>query len=262
MSFGSGGGAVQTPTTTTTSTEPWSAAAREGLATGYQQAQQLAPQQYYPGQTTVPFSNQTEQALSGIESTALNQSGGVLPTAIDQARNVMSGGMLNANPYLDSMFNQAANAVQGRLGSTFGGSTGAFGSGMHQAAMGSALGDLATNIYGQNYARERAAQDAMLAQAPTFEQMRYDPYQRLQGVGAAREAQAGTELQSDIARWNFQQNQPFEDLARRMALLSGGQFGTQTTTGQVFSNPLATYGGLGVGLLSALGNLGYQPFGP
>lgn len=298
MGMGSGGGAQSTPTTTTTSTEPWSATARQGLSEGYQGATDLyhqGPPQYYPGQTTVPFSPQTEAALTGTENMArdvwnapqpynkatntggpgggtttwgpeslaggVGPGGSVIPTAVGTARNIMGGGMLNANPWLDRTFNQAADAVQGRMGSAFGGSVGGFGSGMHRAAMGSTLNDLATSIYGGNYARERGAQDAMLNNAGTFEEMRYDPARRLGAVGAAREGQAGTELNADIGRWNYNQNAPQEALSRLLAQLSGGQFQTATQTGQSFSNPLATYGGLGIGLLSALGNLGARPWG-
>ena len=257
MSFGSGGGSTATPTTTTTSTQPWSATAQQGLNEAYQGAQDLyaqGPPAYYPDSTTVPFSGQTETALQGTEATAMNPGGGVLPTAVGHARNIMSGGMLNENPWLDRTFDRAANAVQGRLGSTFGRSAGGYGSGMHRAAMGSTMNDLATGIYGENYARERGAQDAMLSNAGTFEEMRYDPSRRMAAVGAAREGQAGNELNADIARWNYNQNAPQDALSRLLAQLSGGNFATSTSTGQSFSNPLLAYGGLAAQLASAIGN--------
>lgn len=68
---------------------------------------------------------------------------------------VLSGQYLNANPYVDAMFNQAAGGVRANIDSQFA-SGGRLNSGAAQRALASGLGDLATNIYGTNYANERA----------------------------------------------------------------------------------------------------------
>ena len=83
-----------------------------------------------------------------------------------------SGAMLNANPYLDAQFNRAAqnvsdqfkNTVTPGINQTFG-AAGRTGSRAHTGAMGEAqgnlgdtLGNLATDIYGGNYATERQNQ--------------------------------------------------------------------------------------------------------
>lgn len=250
--FGGGGGGSPDMTTITQNRDPWGPA-QPALQYGIGEAQRLygqGPQQYFPDSTVVPFSNQTEQALTGMEGAANNRAGGVIDPTISHAQNVIGGGMLNANPYVDRMFDQAAGRVRSQVGAHFAG--GAPNS-MEQYTLGSGLNDLATNIYGGNYANERAAQDRMASQAGSIEALRYQPSQQLAQVGAAREGQAGAELQGDIQRHNFEQQAPQDALARYMALVGGGQFGTNTTQQPIYSNPAALYGGLGIGLLGALG---------
>ena len=259
MSFGrKGGGSGSGVTQTTVNNSPWGP--QQGpLEFGFGEARNIynqGPQQYFPHSTVVPFSNQTEQALQGIEATANNPNAGLLPGAVGQARNIIGGGMLNANPWLDQTFDRAAGKVQGQLGSMFGGSVGGFGSGSHRAAAGDALSNLATQLYGGNYANERAAQNQMIGNAGALEEMRYGPAQQMMGVGATREAQAGTQLQDQMSRFNFEQNAPQNALQNYMALIGGGQYGgQQQTTAPEYSNPFANTLAMGFGGVGALGTL-------
>lgn len=115
----------------------------------------------------------TVSYLSGLLNTDPRQSGayyddlaGSDPTA--------NGSMLNGNPYLSQMVDAASrdvtrnftNSVMPGLNSTFS-AAGRFGSGAQLAATSDAnnnlsgrLGDIATNIYGTNYANERQLQVA------------------------------------------------------------------------------------------------------
>lgn len=259
MSFGrKGGGSGSGVTQTTVNNSPWGPQ-QAPLEFGFGQARDIynqGPQRYFPNSTVVPFSNQSEQALQGIESTARNPNAGLLPGAIGQAQNIIGGGMLNANPWLDQTFNRAAGQVQGQLGSMFGRSVGGYGSGLHQAAAGDAMSNLATQLYGGNYANERAAQDRMIGQAGQLEALRYDPAQQLMGVGATREAQAGTQLQDQMNRFNFEQQAPQDALRNYMALLGGGQYGgQQQTAAPSYSNPFANALAMGFGGVGAMGTL-------
>lgn len=88
--------------------------------------------------------------------------------ALNQMWKTASGDYLNSNPYLDSMFNKSATMVKDqysdavdKINSTFS-SAGRYGSQKHQdaidkanATLGQNLNNLATDTYGQNYARER-----------------------------------------------------------------------------------------------------------
>jgi hypothetical protein len=68
----------------------------------------------------------------------------------------MGGQFLNpqSNPYLSRMVDTAMNQTKGQLNSQFN-RPGAFGSTAHQEVMARSLGDVANNMYGQNYANER-----------------------------------------------------------------------------------------------------------
>lgn len=95
-----------------------------------------------------------------------------------QLAGIGNGQMLNSNPYVDSMFNQAADQVgqqfskytmpgvasmfagAGRMGSN----QMADGMGMATQQFGNTLNNLATNIYGGNYSNERSLQNQALNQ--------------------------------------------------------------------------------------------------
>ena len=62
--------------------------------------------------------------------------------------NILSGNA--SNPYLDATYNQAAGKIRGSLDSQFE-RAGRYGGTDHEAAMGGALGEMATNLYGGAY---------------------------------------------------------------------------------------------------------------
>lgn len=76
-------------------------------------------------------------------------------TSADYLKPTASGAYLNKNPYIDAMYQQALNPVLANIDSRFT-SAGRYGSGADQAALGTAADNLATSIYGQNYANERS----------------------------------------------------------------------------------------------------------
>jgi hypothetical protein len=127
--------------------------------------------QYYGGNTVVPFSQQSEQALGLTEQRALNGSP-VTNAAQDYATNTLStdptsqfGGASNpyassanpygsvTNPYLDATFNKAADSVQQRLGSQFAGSGRNVDA--SRAVNADELNNLANTVYGGAYENER-----------------------------------------------------------------------------------------------------------
>lgn len=127
--------------------------------------------QYYQGNTVVPFSDQTEQALWGTEQRALNGSA-VNNAAQDYATQTLSnnptsqfGSASNPyassanpygsvhNPYLDATFNKAADSVQQRLGTQFAGS--GRNTEASRAVNADELTNLSNAIYGGAYENER-----------------------------------------------------------------------------------------------------------
>jgi hypothetical protein len=247
------------------------------LQQGLSMAQNLlnagAPQQY-PGQTVVPFSQQTEQANAGVQQRALAGS----PTVAAANRYVQgqlggapTSGFGAGNPYLDRLFDQAAMRSQGRLESEFARS----GRNINAAAplRGQQLNDLATQIYGGAYDAEanRALQDVMqqrglqgqaLSAAIPLANQDYIDLAALRGVGSDVEGLAGRYQADAQNRFNYEQTAPDALLDRYIARVSGqnlGQTSTSTTSQPVNTGANALGGalaGAGLGGMLGLGNSG------
>lgn len=254
----------------------------------YQQGQNDS---YFPFSTSVPFSNQTADALGMIETRARNGSS-LIDTANEQVRNMMIGNYstspfanyltgtaqgdnLVGNPWLDTMFDKAADKVTDKINGTAG-LRGRAGSGAHQQLLQSQLGNLANDIYAQNYQQERARQiDAISKLQSAWE----DDYSRrtnavgsaerlamvpyldagaLQSVGALHEGLAKSQLADLQERHTFEQDDPWKKLLLYARALNGmgGQGntrnGTQTTTVKNTMGPFDIFSSA-LGVLSSIG---------
>ena len=155
-----------------------------------------------PGQGYLDYSMYGENPMggpsSGFTSGVMGQNPRVNPS-YDYLSNTASGGMLNANPWLDKTFDQAASRVTDAfknvtvpgINSQAAGGGGMFGSEawrqLHDTAqtnLGDTLNNLATNVYGGNYANERGLQQGAAGQI----QGAYDASLN-RGLGAANLAQ-------------------------------------------------------------------------
>lgn len=213
---------------------------------------------YFPGQTYVDFSPETEQGLNAMRDRAL--AGSPLQQAGSNAlMNTVSGNMLSAsNPYFQGALNAAFDPVRDAVNSSAA-AMGRMGSGAHTGVMTKELGNIAANMSQNNYNMERANQLQASSIAPQYAMSDYQDLNQLMRVGAAREGKAGEALTSDINRFNFDQNLQDDKIARLMALSSGGQFGNTATQVQpVFSNPTGNM----LGAASSLAGIGSLAFGP
>ena len=301
MSKGGGGGGT---TQTIQKADPW-IGLQGPLSTLYGQAEAAynAPgPSYYPGATVAEQSPVTQQAqdLAYQRATSGNPLVGQaqqqlydtlgdkyygMNPATSPLAYIGSGAMLNSNPYLDAMFGQAA----GRAGEQFskytmpgiasmfsqGGryGSGAMGEATNQAQQnfGNTISNLATNIYGGNYANERGLQQQALGQlgtdfgreralqlstlglAPGLSQADYVDISQLGQLGSSQDAYRQSLLNADISRWDYGQNLTAQKLQQLSALLQGGGAyagANSTTTAPGTSNPLM--GALGGGMM------GYQ----
>lgn len=95
------------------------------------------------------------------------QDNSLLAPATAQLKSTIAGNYLNSNPYIDAMFSKARDAVGSGIDSRFT-AAGRYGSGAHQGVLGTTFNNLATDIYGTNYANERARQVAAAQIAPSF----------------------------------------------------------------------------------------------
>ena len=206
-------------------TDPTTAPFKEfGLAEAKRLYEQ-GPMQYYPGQTVVGFSPETEMALSGLRQQAITGS-----PFIGAVQDVVMQNLMGTNPLQAAAFRPAVEAVE-----TQAAKAGRYGSGYQQRAVAEALAPMAYQ-----------AQQQAIQQAPMARQFGFADLETLAGVGAAREAQEQAELSADIEKFQFEQQAPGAALANYLAAVQGGQLGTQQIT-PYYSNPLAS------GLSGALG---------
>lgn len=228
-------GSSSTPSRTTQVTEPPDFI-EPYMEYGAQQSRALyetGGPQYYPGNTVVPFSQQTEQALGLTEQRAL-QGSQVTNAAQDYATGVLGGNYLpggsQGNPYLDATFNKAALATQNQLASEFARSGRNVDA--SEGLRAQQLEGLATSIYGGAYDAERQRQQAMVPFSTQLANQDYVDLQALQGVGGQVEDLTGRLMQDQAARFDYSQNRPQINLDNYISRITGaypGQNATQVT---------------------------------
>lgn len=258
-------------TTTTSQIDP---TIQPYLGYGLQQAQQMyqgGGPQYYGGPTYVAPSTTTQTGLQALEARA-SLGNPLLQSAQNQLQNTVSGGFLGGNPFFQGAFQPAAQAAQTQFQTTLGdiasksSLAGRYGSG----AMGS-LQDRATGAFGQqlantagqlayqNYADERNRQQQATMAAPQMAQADYQDIQNLLQAGQLREGYTGQQQQADMAKFNFLQNQPQQNLQNYLSLVYGnplGRVASSTTSGAADTSTLQNVLGLaavGGGLYKNLG---------
>lgn len=240
-------------TTTTSTIDP---TIQPFLTYGLTEAQKLyqgGGPQYYGGQTYVGPSETTQTGLQALEARA-SQGNPLLRSAQGQLQNTIQGGFLQGNPFFQGAFQPAAQAAQTRFEQTLGdvGSAasraGRYGGGAMQTLQDRASGQFAKSLSDtagalayQNYADERARQQAATMAAPAMASADYQDIQNMLAAGQAREGYTGAQQQADIARFNFLQNQPQQNLQNYLSLVYGnplGRVASSTTSGAADTSTL------------------------
>ena len=236
---GSGGGGTST---TSTGMDP---DVKPYITRGLQRAEDLyfgAGPSYYPGQTYVSPSEQTTSALSSAE--AIARGGNPLVSgALQQQQDVISGKYLTDNPYLAAALKPGQESATQAYNQAIGGTrsnaslAGRYGSGaqnqlegMSQQNLANALTNAAGQASYQNYAAERARQEAASGNAPGLSQARYQDVNQLLNLGQIGEGYSQQALQSDIDRYNYEQNLPYQQLQNYSNLIQGTPMGQTSTT--------------------------------
>ncbi|HSN18274.1 MAG TPA: hypothetical protein VLV87_08680 [Gammaproteobacteria bacterium] len=203
-SFGKGG---QVPAGQTTTTQTPPSYMYPYIGTALSQAGDLlggnGPQDY-PGQTVAGFSQPQQQAFARL-------------THLD--KNLMQG---SGNPYEDAMFSRMAGATQNQLSGEFAGM------GRNAAASeplrAEQLNNLATGFYGGQYQND--VNNALTAG------------QNLLGVGNQVQQEAQNQINANMAKYNYYQQLPYQQLQRYEQFLQGINPGSQSST-PYFTNPTA-----------------------
>jgi len=269
---------------------------RPFLTEGLRQAQEIflrQQPQMFPGQTYIPPSEQTLQALQQQENIArqpspfLGAAQGAYMQSLGGLSGTAAGQYLNANPYQQQMMAAATRPLTQAFSeqvlpgiSSLYSKSGRLGSGSMERALGTAaetygrgLGDITSNIAGQQYQQERGLQQqaalqlANLAQAaPQIYGQQFLPSQTLGQIGAQREAIAAQPLQEQMSRFAYQQRLPYEQLSGYLSSVYGsplGQFGTPAAQPTYQNRTAGALGGALAGGLGgyALGQAFPQTFG-
>jgi hypothetical protein len=238
---GSGGGG-SSQTTTKNELDP---TVRPFVEYGLGEAKNLYQTQtptYYPGQTFVSPSGQTQAALNLATQRAL--SGSPLTSgAIAQQTGTVGGQYLGANPYLEAALRPgqeaATRAYEQAISGTRSQAAGAgrYGSGaqtqlesLSQQNLANALANQAGQAAYQNYAMERGLQQQAALAAPQLAQSQYADIQQLANVGKTAEGYSQAELQAAIDRYNFEQNKPYQKLAAYLGAAYGAPMGQVSTS--------------------------------
>ncbi len=268
-------GSKSTPQQTTQSTNtnmgPWQAQ-QPYLTDVFQQAQNLYNQpgpQYYKDSTIAPMNAAQNSGLNSI----IGMQGQLAPLsgALQQGTtDTLQGKYLDpsTNPYLAKTYGQAADQVTRSYQTATAPQTsaaytaaGRYGSGarnqsvdQNNRALGTSLDNLATSIYGGNYGQERQNMLNTANNAGNIQSALYQPAGATVAAGGQQQQQSQAELQDLVNRWNFNQQQPYQKLQAYQGAVGGnyGQSGTSTTTGtqNVYSNPLGSALGAGLGIAS------------
>lgn len=265
MSMGGGGGG--TNTVTRTELDP---VMRPFVQYGLQESTRLYQQpnmpQYYPGQTYVSPSQQTQAALQAAQQRA-TVGNPLTPVAQQQALNTLQGGYLGGNPFFEGAFRAATQGAQtayqdqvqqalsnasraGRYGS------GAMGTALDRAGgvFANALTNTAGTLAYQNYADERARQQAMIGAAPTLAQADYEDINKMLQLGQVAEGYQETAIADAVNRFNFAQQAPYQKLQSYLSGAYGAPSGMQVSQ-PVYRNQFGNVlGGAITG--AALGGLG------
>ncbi len=104
------------------------------------------------------------------------------------------------------------------------------------------------------YNAGRAQQLQALGMQPDYQAMDYRDLEAATAAGQARDTQRQNEINADIARFDFGQNAPWQNIQRYLAMINGGSPGTTTSMTGGGGNPLSS-------ILSGLGGAGSLALG-
>lgn len=217
----------------------------KGLATAYSnKAMNLGNQGYQP-YTGQRYAGPTGAEKYGVNMVANRAQNGdaTMNAGASALQNMMQPGQ--SNPYLDGAVNRAqSNVVQNFNNMTkpateaAGVRSGSFGnSGMEQTlqnqqvAAGKQMGDIASQMYGQDYqdSNNRALQAAQLA--PTYGNAAYNDANQLMNAGAYARNFDQQNKDFGYQQYQDQVNLPYKQLAAMSGVFGSNLGGTSTTTG-------------------------------
>ena len=211
---------------------------------------------YFPNATYVGFAPETETALD-LATARATAGSPLLNLSQTEANRILSGDYLSptTNPYSQALFNQMAGDVTSQVQSQFS-KYGRLGSSANQETLARELGQLANQVYGDQYNRERENMVNAMSTAPALAQADYQDIERLASVGADKESLQQAKLQDAIDRFDFEQTKPYIKLNQYLGALGANVPTNTVETAPVFrdrAGGLLAGAGTGINIASQLG---------
>jgi hypothetical protein len=204
-------------------------------------------QEYYPYKQIADQDWMETAAKNAVSKQAL-ASDNLYSTGKKFAEDTISGKYLDptSNPYLQSTY-QAAWKQASPAYKSAASKYGAYGSTDAANTMGSAAADLASDMYGKNYANERSNQMSALSALPSINNMGYMDANQLKTYGEAARDYTQSLYEAEKDKWDYNQNEGWNRINKYSNIintLSGGGGGTQTTQTPYYSSTLGNIGGM------------------
>lgn len=230
-------GSNPTNVTTTTSAEP-SDFVKPYVSEAFDQAQNLfqsASPNFYPNQTYTDFAPETNAAMQLATNRAMNNP--LLASSQSEINNILQGNYLDpsTNKYSQQLYDQIAGDVTSGVQSQFS-KAGRLGSGANQEVLASELGKLGTQVFGDQYNRERENMVNATQIAPQLAQADYTDIQALGGIGQQKEAMEMAQIQDAMARFDFEQQKPYYKLREYLGSIGANVPTTTAVTKPQFRN--------------------------
>ncbi|HEX9465663.1 MAG TPA: hypothetical protein VGB82_23930 [Alphaproteobacteria bacterium] len=215
---------------------------------------------FYPGSTVAGLTAPQLQAINLEQSTGLgnlNGPGSVANTSAQQIVDTASGAYLPGgsqfNPFFSDLQQNVLSQVVPGLESQFNQGNSMNNPGTARAVSMGAT-DALGNIAAQMYEAERNNQLKAAGLAPQTQGLQYQNIGAISDAGAQLQNQQQQQINDAVARWNYQQQLPYQQLNNYAALVGGNYGGTTTVQQPYFTNPTgnALSGAVGGGLLGGM----------
>jgi len=264
-----GKGGSSQPVKSTTDTAPWGEQQPylKEVFTEAQKQYQTGGPQLMPGSGIAPMSGPEKYAstyLSNLAQGPLEQQAKDLATA----QKFGLGDVLSpdSNAYLKDYANASTKGIWDNLNNNvlgqtrsaanaagqFGGSRQGIAEGLATKSAIEADADTRSKIYSNAYGQGLDVFKSTMAQVPQNMVAQQMPATVMAGVGSQERAFEQAMLDEQIARWNYEQNLPFTNLAQYQNLIQGNYGGTSTSDQMRASQGSGTMQSLlGVGMLAA-----------
>jgi len=224
--------------TETVNQDPWDVAIpyMEG---GFKESAKLYNQhtpQWYSGQTQAGFSPDQLTAQQGIRDFAVQGAPSIMNPAISAYQQGTNPNMLNVanNPYVNNMAQAAADRAMGALTPQMANirqgaiASGGYGGGRQGIAEGNALSgaadaanQAAAGIYSDAYSQGLGHQANTLGMTSGLMGAGFSPYGALGASGGQQQSREQALIQDAMAQQQFEQNLPYDKLAKYQAGITG-----------------------------------------